>query len=659
MKSIKIYMSLLAALAFSFSNAQSLEDVIVETYYVSDANDATDTDGGSLPEGSVTYRIYLDLGPDTRVETVFGSVNHELKIETTTLFFNNEDRGEISGDAIGNNRLDENTVALDSYITIGAASDENLGVLKTDDNDGSIVGGENNDGGSEGIEGGLLTNDDPMAGVPLTTADGLIEGAVPSITLVAEDEDIFDVFADENAGPLFSTTNGAWAVLGGFEGQTDENRVLIAQVTTDGELSFMLNVRVNNVDGGNPIDYVAMNPQDGEIMFPALTFPQAAVPGCMDMTACNFNPDATEDDDSCVFADDACEFCNEDGTVGETVVVGGTLTYDDGSETQTQCAGDDVDYNVSLTGNEGPASAYVVTTSVNDGVIVLGIQTENPFNFAPAPPGACLIWHLSYDPDNSNVADVVIGETSALDLTGCFDLSNSIEIIREDCPPVLGCTDMTACNFNPDATEDDGSCLIPDDCFECDGESLVPVAFPAVEVSSITTTFTGNGYDLAWTPVLGQIGCQLQGREVNGAPLGGRQIFGEDAGSFFLWGSVLEFNTEYEWRVRCGCSADPLNVGPWSPWQPFTTPSGVSIQSSPNPTNGISNVSFSVLSEGNVTLEVYDMSGRMVDAIFNGVAAANTDYRFEFDGTSLVNGVYLYRLTTENEVVIDKFMIAK
>ena len=30
--------------------------------------------------------------------------------------------------------------------------------------------------------------------------------------------------------------------------------------------------------------------------------------------------------------------------------------------------------------------------------------------------------------------------------------------------PVLGCTDGEACNYNADATEDDGSCLTEDEC---------------------------------------------------------------------------------------------------------------------------------------------------------------------------------------------------
>jgi hypothetical protein len=41
------------------------------------------------------------------------------------------------------------------------------------------------------------------------------------------------------------------------------------------------------------------------------------------------------------------------------------------------------------------------------------------------------------------------------------------------------------------------------------------------------------------------------------------------------------------------------------------------------------------------------------------VANEGQEYRFDFDGTYLANGVYIYRLTTENDVVIEKFMIAR
>jgi len=246
--------------AFPCNPGMGLEDVIVEKYYISDANDATDADGGSLPVGSTTYRVYLDLAPGWRVETIFGSADHDLTMSTTTAFFNNEDRGEVLGENIGANRLDENTVALDSYLTIGAAADGYWGVLKDSDADGSIVGGINNDGGSAAIAGGLMVNQDAEAGIPLTTADGLLAGTPPTTTIIGDiTAQAGAVFGDVNAAGPLVVMDGAYAVLGGTEGPTAENRVLIAQVTTDGVFSFRLNFRIQHPMFGLE-QYVPDNP---------------------------------------------------------------------------------------------------------------------------------------------------------------------------------------------------------------------------------------------------------------------------------------------------------------------------------------------------------------------------------------------------------------
>jgi hypothetical protein len=493
----------LAFLFFSLQPlfGQGLENVIVETYYISDANDATDTDGGSLPEGSVTYRIYLDLAPNYKLESVFGNSEHELRIETTTLFFNNEDRGELTGDLIGDNRLDDNTVALDSWLTIGAASESHFGVLKTDDPDGSIVGGVNNDGGSEGIPGGLLVNDDPAAGIPLTTADGLIDGTVSGVQLIAADASIFDVFDNENAGPVFSTNNGAWAVLGGLEGQTSENRILVAQITTDGELSFSLNVRVNTLQGGGQIDYVSSDPIGDQVFFPALNFPLVPVEGCTDPNACNFDPSATDDDGSCLIPVENCTECD-----GEELV----LIDDDGDGV---CNADEVEgctdpvacnFDPNATEEDGSClipepdctecdgEELVLIDDDGDGVCnaeeIIGCTDPVACNFDPNATdddGTCLV----PEPDCTECdgEDLVLidddgdGVCNAEEVFGCTDpeaINFNPNATEDDgsCEyeGVAGCTSPTACNFNPDATADDGSCLEPvPNCTECDGEELV------------------------------------------------------------------------------------------------------------------------------------------------------------------------------------------
>jgi len=91
---------------------------------------------------------------------------------------------------------------------------------------------------------------------------------------------------------------------------------------------------------------------------------------------------------------------------------------------------------------------------------------------------------------------------------------------------------------------------------------------------------------------------------------------------------------------------------------PYDTVESV-LGSMPNPTQGMSNVNFVTSKTTQTILEVYDMSGRNIETLFNQVAYAGQEYRMDFDGSKLSNGVYIYRLTTGNEVIITKFMVAR
>lgn len=253
MRSSRSVSALVLLAGMSNANAQylppdpsGLQGVIVETYYVSDSADAADTDGSTeLVPGATTYRVFVDLKPGYKLLTVGGFTNHPIEFSTTTLFFNNDDRGEAWGDAINDIHLDKNTVAIDSWLSMGAASDAHWGIPKADDPDGSIVGGVNNDGGSNGVSGGLLVNAPPQIGVPLTTSDGLFAPSVPpSITYVGAAPTCFD----PGGASSYSDDNFAWAVLGGVQGPDSTNRILIGQFTTDGEFDMCLNFWVRIPD---------------------------------------------------------------------------------------------------------------------------------------------------------------------------------------------------------------------------------------------------------------------------------------------------------------------------------------------------------------------------------------------------------------------------
>ena len=84
----KIILGLSLILLTELVHAAGLENIIVEKYYVSNAADAGGS-MGTLPVGSVTYRIFADLLPGFKFQALYGIPTHELRFETTTSFFNN------------------------------------------------------------------------------------------------------------------------------------------------------------------------------------------------------------------------------------------------------------------------------------------------------------------------------------------------------------------------------------------------------------------------------------------------------------------------------------------------------------------------------------------------------------------------------------------
>ena len=104
---------------FGLSAQTDIEGVIVEKYYISYSNDATDTLGVGLEEGTVTYRIFIDLAPGRKIRKIYGAENHPLIFSSTENFFNNKEDGQSFADQFNKSRLDENTVALDSWLALG------------------------------------------------------------------------------------------------------------------------------------------------------------------------------------------------------------------------------------------------------------------------------------------------------------------------------------------------------------------------------------------------------------------------------------------------------------------------------------------------------------------------------------------------------------
>jgi hypothetical protein len=266
--------TLLASLFFAlYSQAQNgLEGIVVEKYYVSDAADSADADANGavypLHVGSVTYRVYADLLPGYSFIQSFGDQNHPLKVNTTTSFYNDPNYSIAIYNGTSVNNTKKYTQLIDSYFTTGGVATGLVGVLKTEDTDGSI-----------GNNQGILANADAAAGIPITGSgaqDGLLPGSpvVPTTLGLGSQLEIFN----QTAGGSFQTDNGAIAALGGVQGVTESNMVLLGQFTTDGVFSFEWNLQIGTLTPGESQVYVASNPigteiQDSSLMYTSYVEP--------------------------------------------------------------------------------------------------------------------------------------------------------------------------------------------------------------------------------------------------------------------------------------------------------------------------------------------------------------------------------------------------
>ncbi len=260
MKKILLGLVLLSA----YGNAQNgLQNVIVEPYYISSENDTiANIDGGTLPIKSTTYRIYVDMLPGYKFQAAYG-VNtlggeHELRLATTTTFFNNVDRGD-SYPAFNKSYEDDNTLMVDSWLSCGAACAGSFGVLKSADNGVSTI--------VNSYVPKVLQDSNAWMGIPIRNQDGIITTTITPepVTDVNISTEVA-VFGDgSTVGSVFSTYNGSWASLNGSVGLDTSNIVLIAQITTDGNFAYQLNIQIGTPSGGTQ-QYVSKNAVGSEIL---------------------------------------------------------------------------------------------------------------------------------------------------------------------------------------------------------------------------------------------------------------------------------------------------------------------------------------------------------------------------------------------------------
>lgn len=302
---------------------------------------------------------------------------------------------------------------------------------------------------------------------------------------------------------------------------------------------------------------------------------------------------------------------------------GGTLEAPD-NRSFCVATGTFVSIDVTAVGASGTNERWGLINSNGD--IVATRASNSLFNLDIYPPGDYTIRYIRFEDDVNLSGLTNVSQVSSL--TGCFDTaSNAIAIFLRPEPEggvLSALTSTTVC------TGQGAASVVEFEVTGVVGENSVFGVLDLNDNSRVVNVQNSPSINF------------------NGFPPGNYRVL-HMAYQQGLNLSNVEFPSDVEgcFDISNGINIDVISC------------SQAALKSTPNPTNGPSNVTFSNPREEYNTLEVYDLSGRMVERLFQGVASPGQEYRFEFDGSSLPNGVYLYRLTTDTEVVTNKLIIAR
>jgi hypothetical protein len=199
--------------------------------------------------------------------------------------------------------------------------------------------------------------------------------------------------------------------------------------------------------------------------------------GCTDPEADNYDSDATIDDDSCEYSNDGFEVTLDNTGESHLIIFQDSITgLDDGDQIgvfdlngvlYTVDPGESIEYGEVLvgaatwTGRQLEVSAIMsIDLSDFNGPILNGAVDGNDVSVK------------IYDASEGVILDADPTFASGGEFGDLFTVVTDLGL--SDGPdPVYGCTDSDACNYESDATDDDGSCEYPEENFDCDGNCVI------------------------------------------------------------------------------------------------------------------------------------------------------------------------------------------
>ena len=271
---LSFFIIILSVAAFAQTG---LDGIVVEKYYLTNSTDAAADP--NLPANSVTYRIYVDLKADWKLQSIYADgildKNQPMQFKTTGTRFYNSPTGNKSwgGDIDYASLASNGLLMLDSYLTWGVAAapaggNNYWGRLKADDDAANQIM----------VSGGLIQNTSAFTGIPVNQRDGYMTSATAPVAanVILGIDPLLAMLDGTTPGNLWNSDeiNGAVIINStnlGLAGADPDNKILIGQFTTDGTFTFMINLRIKHTSGTLE-NLVASNPVDAnDFLVPALS----------------------------------------------------------------------------------------------------------------------------------------------------------------------------------------------------------------------------------------------------------------------------------------------------------------------------------------------------------------------------------------------------
>lgn len=118
-----------------------------------------------------------------------------------------------------------------------------------------------------------------------------------------------------------------------------------------------------------------------------------------------------------------------------------------------------------------------------------------------------------------------------------------------------------------------------------------------------------------------------------------------------------EYFQEFAARYWQAGGEDTFNVSVNIDDEDTEIPSRVTLsQNYPNPFNPTTNIAFELPADHQVTLQIYDITGRLVATLMNNQLVHSGTHTVQFDASRLASGMYIYRMQLDNGTALTRKM---